>query len=205
MGPVGVVVVDVVDDESFDLTLVPDDGPVEELTAQRADPAFREGVRDGGADWALEDHHSFGSEDLVEGLNELTSAVTHQGTGIGELVTVVEEEVSGGLGRPWSGGVGGDAGEEDLAGGDVDEKQQVVAAQQRGVDRGEVTSHRGLGPQKLGPCDRGALWCRIDSVGLEDSPDGGRSNTMAETDKFALDAAISPRWIIGRHLDHKSA
>ena len=44
MGPVGVVVVDVVDDNSFELTLVQDDGPVEELTAQRADPAFRERV-----------------------------------------------------------------------------------------------------------------------------------------------------------------
>jgi hypothetical protein len=28
-------------------------------------------------------------------------------------------------------------------------------------------------------------------VGLEDSPDGGRSDTMVETDEFAVDPAIS--------------
>ena len=46
MGPVFVVVPDVVDDESFELVLVPDDGAVEELSAQGADPAFGECVRD---------------------------------------------------------------------------------------------------------------------------------------------------------------
>ena len=45
MWPVGVVVVDVVHDEAFDLALVPDDGAVEELAAQGSDPAFGEGVR----------------------------------------------------------------------------------------------------------------------------------------------------------------
>ena len=28
---------------------------------------------------------------------------------------------------------------------------------------------------------------------------------MTETDQFAVDAAISPRRVVGRHLDHKSA
>ena len=88
MGPVGVVVVDVVDDESFDLTLVPDDGPVEELTAQRADPAFRERVGHRSADRGLKDLHSFGSEDLVECVDELAAPVTHEGTSISELVGV---------------------------------------------------------------------------------------------------------------------
>ena len=38
MWPVGVVVVDVVDDELFGLLLVPDDGAVEEFSADGADP-----------------------------------------------------------------------------------------------------------------------------------------------------------------------
>ena len=41
---------------------------------------------------------------------------------------MAEEQVAGGLGGPGPGGVGGDAGVEDLAGGDVDEEQDVVAA-----------------------------------------------------------------------------
>ena len=41
--------VDVVDDEPSELGLIPNDGAVEELASQTADPAFREGVRHWGA------------------------------------------------------------------------------------------------------------------------------------------------------------
>jgi hypothetical protein len=61
VGPVGVVVVDVVDDEAFELTLVPDDGAVEELAAQGSDPAFSECVRHRGPNRCLEDLEAFGS------------------------------------------------------------------------------------------------------------------------------------------------
>lgn len=40
MGPVGVVVVDVVADEALELTLVPDDGSAEKFSAGRSDPAL---------------------------------------------------------------------------------------------------------------------------------------------------------------------
>ena len=46
VGPVFVVVLDVVDDEPFELASIPDDGPVEELATQGADPTFGEGVGD---------------------------------------------------------------------------------------------------------------------------------------------------------------
>ena len=55
MGPVGVVVVDVVVDEAFELALVPDDGAVEQLATDGPDPAFRERVRDRRPDRGLED------------------------------------------------------------------------------------------------------------------------------------------------------
>ena len=45
MWPVGVVVVDAVDHEAFELMLVPDDGAVEEFAAEGSDPAFGECVR----------------------------------------------------------------------------------------------------------------------------------------------------------------
>ena len=44
VGAVGVVVVEVVDDEAVELSLVPDEGAVEELAAQGLDPAFSERV-----------------------------------------------------------------------------------------------------------------------------------------------------------------
>ena len=42
-------------------------------------------------------------------------------------------------------GLRGDSGEEYFAGGDVDEEQQVVAAQHGGVDAGKVARDGGLG------------------------------------------------------------
>ncbi len=52
---VGVVVVDVVSDEAFELAGVPDDGAVAELSAHGADPGFRERVGGRGANGGLED------------------------------------------------------------------------------------------------------------------------------------------------------
>ena len=37
-----VVVIDTVDDEPFERVLVPDDGAIEQLPADRSDPAFNE-------------------------------------------------------------------------------------------------------------------------------------------------------------------
>ena len=67
MGPVGVVVVDVVGDEVFELALVPDDGAVKKLSAQGADPAFGERVGHWDANRGAQDLETLvGSEDLVE-------------------------------------------------------------------------------------------------------------------------------------------
>ncbi len=78
MWSVGVVVIDVVDEELFELVLVPDDGSVEEFAAQGSDPSFGDGVGDGCQDWGFEDLEDFGSEDLVECVDELATSVTDQ-------------------------------------------------------------------------------------------------------------------------------
>jgi hypothetical protein len=71
------------------LVLVPDDGPVEKLASQGSDPAFGERVRDRCSDWGLVDLEAFGSEDLVEGVDELAASVTYERSGIGEPVGMV--------------------------------------------------------------------------------------------------------------------
>jgi hypothetical protein len=184
--PVGVVVVDVVDDEAFELMLVPDDGAIEELAAQCSDPAFSKGVRDRGPNRCLEDLEAFGSEDLVEGAGELAAAVTDECSRVCELVVVALEQVACCLGGRCAGGVGGDAGEEHFAGGDVDEQQQVVATQGGGVDGCEVTGDGCLGAQELGPGDSRALWGRVDAVTFQDSPDRGCSDAVTEAGEFAV-------------------
>ena len=121
MWPVGVVVLDVVDHETFELMLVPDDGAVEQLATQGADPPFRERVRHRRPYRCLEDLEAFGCEDLVEGVDELAPAITNECSRIGESVVVTKKQVPCRLGGPCAGRVGGDPGEEHFAGGDVDD------------------------------------------------------------------------------------
>ena len=158
-----VVVIDVVDDKLVELATVPDDGAVEELASQGADPAFGERVRHGSAHRCLEDLHAFGSEDLVEGVDELACAVAHECLGVGELVAVLDQQVPGGLAGPSAAGVVCDPCEVHGPARDVDEEQQVEPAQRHGVDGGEVAGNGGLGPQELRPGDFRACGCGVDS------------------------------------------
>jgi hypothetical protein len=68
--------IDVAGDESLKLVLVPDDGSVEKLAADRADPSFSEGVGHRCSDRCFEDLESFGSEHLVEGGGELAATIS---------------------------------------------------------------------------------------------------------------------------------
>ena len=145
MRPVLVVVPDVVDDEAFELAAVPDDGVIEEFSTDRADTSFSERVRYWGPGRSLEDLEAFGSEDLVEGGDELAGSVADQRAGTGELVGVFGEQVAGGLGGPGAGRVRGETGEDHLARLDLDEEEDVVAAKAGGVDGEEVTCDGCLG------------------------------------------------------------
>ena len=78
VGPVCVVVLDVLAQEPFELSAVPDEGAVEELAAHGADPPFRVGVRDRRARRGADDRRAVASEDLVERGDELAGAVADQ-------------------------------------------------------------------------------------------------------------------------------
>jgi hypothetical protein len=80
VGSVRVVLVDVVNNEPFELVLVPDDCVVKEFAADGSDPAFGEGVRDWCADGGFEDFEAFGVEDLVEGVDALAASVANEGS-----------------------------------------------------------------------------------------------------------------------------
>ena len=75
MGTVLVVVSDVADNTTLELALVPDDGAVEELASDRSDPTLSESVGDRCADRRSENLEVPGSEDLVEGVDELAATV----------------------------------------------------------------------------------------------------------------------------------
>ena len=205
MWPVGVVVLDVFGDQAFELLLVPDDGAVEELSADGADPSFGECVGYGCADRGLEDLEAFCSEDLVEGVDELASPIANEGTRIGEPVGVAEEELAGCLCGPGAGRVSGGTDVEDLARGYVDEEEDVVAAEQGGVDGEEVAGHRGLGVKELRPGDVRAFRGRVDAAGFEDLPRGRGGDAVAEACEFAVDASVAPGRVLGGEADDESS
>jgi hypothetical protein len=89
----------------------------------------------------------------VEGLGELGVAVLDQESEVVGAVAEVHQEVAGLLGDPVAGGVGGDPGDVDAAGGVLDDDQDVEPAEDDGVDVGEVDGEDrvGLGGEELLP------------------------------------------------------
>jgi hypothetical protein len=55
----------------------------------------------------------------------------------------------------------------------------------------------GLGCEELRPGGAGALWCGVDSGGVEDLPHGGGADPVAKTGELAVDSAVSPGRIFG--------
>jgi len=99
--PVLVVVLDEFVEEPFELSLVPDEGAVEEFVADGADPALGERIRLGCAGWGLDCVGADGGEHLVEGAGVLAGAVTDHEP---DRLVPSHGEVASGLGCPGSGG-----------------------------------------------------------------------------------------------------
>ena len=74
----------------------------------------------------------------------------------------------------------------------LDHDQEVEAAQEDGVDVGEVDREDSLGfrGDELSPGRSGPSRGGIEAGFLEDRPDGGRGDRMAEADQFALDSSV---------------
>lgn len=94
--------------------------------------------------------------------------------------------------------MGGDAGEVDAAGAVLDEDQRVQAPQRHGVEVQEVGGGDavGLGGQELPPGWAGALRGGFDVGGVEDLPDRGWGDRVAEAGEFALYPAVAPAAVL---------
>jgi hypothetical protein len=81
----------------------------------------------------------------------------------------------------------------DAAGAVFDEDQGVQALERDGVEVQEVGGEDavGLGLQELAPGRAGALRGGVDAGCVEDFPDCGRGDRVAEAGEFALDAAAA--------------
>ena len=78
VGTVLVVVAQIFGQDAAQVVLTEDEHSVGQFGAQRADPAFRVGVRPRASWWSLDDLDARASEDGVERIGELSAAITQQ-------------------------------------------------------------------------------------------------------------------------------
>ena len=122
---VRVVVLDVFAQEPFELSVVPDQGPVAEFAPDGADPSFRVRVRDRRVRRRADDGRERAAEHVIEAGKELAGTVADQES---DCRFGTHAEVAGGLGGPRAGRVACDAGEMHAPTVEFDEEQDVLAA-----------------------------------------------------------------------------
>ena len=136
-------------------------------------PSFGERV----GPWALrrgrDDGCAVADEDGVEGGGELAIPVTDQEPEPLGALAEVHQQVAGLVGHPVPGGMGGDPGEVHAAAVVFDHHEDVEAAQEHGVDVGEVDreDRMGLGGQELSPGRPAPSRRGIEARTLQDRPD----------------------------------
>ena len=118
---------------------------VEAFAAESADPALRVRVRSRCPRRCADDPDLSVGEHGVEVRGELAVAVTDEESELGGAVAEIHQQVPGLLGDPSSGGVDGDTGDVHAAGGVFDQDKDVEAAEEDGVDVGEVDGEDGVG------------------------------------------------------------
>ena len=144
-------------------------------------------------------------EDGVEGGGELAVPVADQEPEPVGAVAEVHQQVAGLLGDPGPGGVGGDPGDVHAAAVVLDHDEDVEAAQEDGVDVGEVDREDrvGLRGQELSPGRAGPSGRGIESRRPSRSSRRSRRRRMAEADQLALDASVAPAGILAGHPQHQ--
>jgi hypothetical protein len=175
---------------------------VEAFAAQRPDEALGDRVRPRCPDWGADDADVGAGED---GGDELGISVADQEPELLDVVAEVHQEVAGLLGDPGAGGVGGDPGEVYVAAAVLDHHEHVEAAQDDGVDVGEVDREdrprvRG---EELAPARPGGARSGIDPGDPKDLPHRRRGDLVAESDQFAVDASVSPSWVFPGQPQHQ--
>lgn len=148
-----VVVVEVLPHGRLKVTSAEDQKVVEAVVSDGAHEALGERVRAGGADRGLDRLDADRGEDAVERRGELRVPVAYKETEATACLFEITDEVAGDLGDPGFLGIGTDADKVDDPTFDFDHEQDVMAAEQHGVDGEEVGRQYalGLGAKELGP------------------------------------------------------
>ena len=149
---------------------------------------FADRVRPWGLRRAGQDPDALRGEHGIERAGELARPVPDQELDRGRALAQVHQEVAGCLRGPRAVGVRGDAGQVSPAGAVLDHDQRVDAPQQHGVHVDEVGGDdaAGLGGQELLPGRAGAAGRGTDPRGVQDLPDRGGGDPVAEPEQLTL-------------------
>jgi hypothetical protein len=128
----------------------------------------------------------------VERIGELACAIPDQEPDGSCALAEVHQEVPRCLRGPRAVGVHGDAGQADLAGVVLDDDKRVYAPQENGVHVHEIGREdaAGLGGQEVLPGRAAAAGRRIDPGVVQDLPDRGGGDLVAEPDELASHAPV---------------
>ena len=134
-------------------------------------------------------------------------AVAEQEPQLGRALVEVHEHVSGLLGDPGAGRMGGHAGHLNPAGGDLHEEKYVDPLEEHGIDSEEIAGQDRLrlGGEELLPGRAGPAGCRVHAGLIQDLPDGAGRDLVAQADQFALDPAVPPRQVLRGQPQHQLA
>jgi hypothetical protein len=95
--------------------------------------------------------------------------------------------------------VGGDAEDVHPAGGVLDDEERVEPVQGEGVEVEQVAGEYRvrLGPQELGPRWPGSARRWVDAGAVQDVPDGGGADLVAEVGELAVDGESAWGAVVG--------
>jgi hypothetical protein len=173
MGSRFVVVVDELDKDAFEVTLVSDEQPVQAFDPHGANESLGECVRARCSDRRIDHACTDRGHHFVEGTDELRVAIANQELDGATLVLEHGCEVARLLGDPAPDRVLGHTSEEDLAALEIDEEQDIDLSKARGVDGEEVARERAgsLGAKELCPRRTRSAWCRFEAMTSKHVPD----------------------------------
>ena len=139
-----VVVVGEDAEDALEMASVHDQDPVEAVGPDGTDEALGDRVRFWRSHWRLDDLDAFAGEDGVEVAGELAIAVADQEAKRSLSLLERPGELARLLGDPWSGGVGGAAGEMDAPATQLDEEEHVQPLQRDRLDGEKVDCEHAL-------------------------------------------------------------
>src|SRR5262252_8696211 len=171
-------------DHSLQVAGAEDEQVIGYLSPARADEPFADRGRPRGPEGQLHDFDAFRTEDLIEAEGELRVAVAAQELGLERPVLKPPGQVPSLLGYPLASRVGGDAGEVDLAAGDLDAEEDVETLKPDRLDREEVTGQHvgGVLADELSPGGLAAAGSRRGALAAQDRSEEHTSELQSHSD-----------------------